>query len=179
MINRVHILSIKMSKKSVEEALRSARASAYDRKWIVGFYGDFYTYVNVAGFVLQTFVVSRIIRYGGMKLAFFVLPVLILCGAGLVAIFPILAVMRVSKIAENSTDYSLNNTLRHMLWLPTTTEMKYKAKLAEMGGALIPGQLRNLPFYLIIRDMAQSFSWTVKKRCETEIATKCGSNAHT
>ena len=40
------------------------------------------------------------------------------------------AVVRVSKIAENATDYSINNTSRHMLWLPTTTEMKYQAKQA-------------------------------------------------
>jgi ATP:ADP antiporter, AAA family len=39
-------------------------------------------------------------------------------------------VIFVGKIAENSTDYSLNNTLRQMLWLPTSREMKYKAKQA-------------------------------------------------
>lgn len=38
--------------------------------------------------------------------------------------------MRLSKIAENSVDYSVNNTMRQMLWLPTTTEMKYQAKQA-------------------------------------------------
>lgn len=43
---------------------------------------------------------------------------------------PVLAVLRVSKTAENATDYSLNNTVRNMLWLPTTREMKYQAKQA-------------------------------------------------
>jgi AAA family ATP:ADP antiporter len=32
------------------------------------------------------------------------------------------------KIAENATDYSINNTARHVLWLPVTAEMKYKGK---------------------------------------------------
>ena len=32
------------------------------------------------------------------------------------------------KIAENSTDYSINNTARHVLWLPVTSEMKFKGK---------------------------------------------------
>ena len=41
---------------------------------------------------------------------------------------PVLAVISITKRLENSTDYSLNNTLRNMLWLPTTREMKYKAK---------------------------------------------------
>ena len=31
-------------------------------------------------------------------------------------------------MAENSVDYSLMNTVRHMLFLPTTREQKYKAK---------------------------------------------------
>jgi AAA family ATP:ADP antiporter len=34
------------------------------------------------------------------------------------------------KISENSTDYSVNNTAKQMLWLPTTREEKYKAKQA-------------------------------------------------
>jgi AAA family ATP:ADP antiporter len=34
------------------------------------------------------------------------------------------------KTAENSTDYSVMNTARAMLWLPTSREEKYKAKQA-------------------------------------------------
>jgi len=34
------------------------------------------------------------------------------------------------KTAENATDYSLMNTARQLLWLPTTREEKYKAKQA-------------------------------------------------
>ena len=32
------------------------------------------------------------------------------------------------KIAENATDYSLNNTARSVLWLPLSAELKYKGK---------------------------------------------------
>ena len=35
-----------------------------------------------------------------------------------------------AKIAENGCDYSIQNTARHALWLPTTREEKYKAKAA-------------------------------------------------
>ena len=34
------------------------------------------------------------------------------------------------KIAENSTDYSVMNTGKQMMWLPTSREEKYKAKQA-------------------------------------------------
>ena len=80
--------------------------------------------------LLQAFVVSRLVKYGGLKLAFFVLPFIALADAVAVAIIPALFILRIGKIAENATDYSLNNTLRQMLWLPTSHEMKYKAKQA-------------------------------------------------
>jgi AAA family ATP:ADP antiporter len=35
-----------------------------------------------------------------------------------------------AKTAENATDYSLQNTVRNILFLPTTREQKYKAKQA-------------------------------------------------
>jgi AAA family ATP:ADP antiporter len=34
------------------------------------------------------------------------------------------------KVAENSTNYSVNNTARHVLWLPLPPAMIYKAKTA-------------------------------------------------
>jgi AAA family ATP:ADP antiporter len=35
--------------------------------------------------------------------------------------------IRLAKITENATDYSLQNTLRRALFLPTSREAKYKA----------------------------------------------------
>ena len=34
------------------------------------------------------------------------------------------------KIAENATDYSINNTARHVLWLPVDSSMKFIGKPA-------------------------------------------------
>jgi AAA family ATP:ADP antiporter len=41
-----------------------------------------------------------------------------------------LTMVRIEKTAENSLDYSLHNTLRAALFLPTSPEAKYKAKAA-------------------------------------------------
>jgi AAA family ATP:ADP antiporter len=38
--------------------------------------------------------------------------------------------MRWLKVADNSIDYSLGNTTKQALWLPTSREAKYKAKQA-------------------------------------------------
>ena len=45
-------------------------------------------------------------------------------------LLPALLVLKIGKTLENATDYSLQNTLRQALFLPTTREAKYKAKAA-------------------------------------------------
>ena len=46
----------------------------------------------------------------------------------MIAILPLLGVIRVAKVVENSCDYSIQNTARHALFLPTSREAKYKGK---------------------------------------------------
>jgi AAA family ATP:ADP antiporter len=99
-------------------------------KIIGGFYGTFFTYVNVLTAVIQLFLVSRIFKWFGVRVALFVLPVVALGSYGAMLLAPALAVVRVGKILENSTDYSLQNTARQALFLPTTRDEKYKAKAA-------------------------------------------------
>ena len=105
-------------------------AKAAEKVFIGEFYGDFFFYVNLCGLLLQLFVVSRIVKYLGIRVAIMALPMIALGGYFLIAFTPLLALIKVAKTAENSTDYSLNNTARQMLFLPTTREQKYKAKVA-------------------------------------------------
>jgi AAA family ATP:ADP antiporter len=91
------------------------------------------TWVNLIGFLLQAFLVSRIFKYLGVRGALFILPVIAMAGYSVIATLPILSVVMVMKIAENSTDYSIQNTARHALFLPTSREAKYKAKQAIDG----------------------------------------------
>jgi len=97
---------------------------------IASFYSNFFTVVNVVGLMLQAFVVSRIIKYAGIRRALLFLPIIALIGYSVIAFVPILAAIRWIKTAENATDYSLNNTVRQTLFLPTTRDEKYKAKQA-------------------------------------------------
>jgi AAA family ATP:ADP antiporter len=48
----------------------------------------------------------------------------------MITFLPIFAVVRIAKILENSTDYSIQQTTRHALFLPTSREAKYNAKQA-------------------------------------------------
>jgi AAA family ATP:ADP antiporter len=94
------------------------------------FYADFFAVVNLVGLLIQLFLVSRIVAWIGVRRAVMVLPLIAMGSYVLMALFPVLAVARWTKTAENATDYSLNNTVRNMLFLPTTRAEKYKAKQA-------------------------------------------------
>lgn len=93
-------------------------------------YAQFFFYVNALGLFLQSFVVSRLVRWLGFRACFVIFPIIALCDASAFALAPLLATITIGKTAENATDYSLNNTLRQMLWLVTSHDMKYKAKQA-------------------------------------------------
>ncbi len=125
-----------------EFILGSVVESAYDlaiaegttdlgkKEYIGAFYSDFFSIVNLVGLLVQLFLVSRILDFFGVRVAILILPVIALGAYALLAFYPILAAVRWAKTAENATDYSLNNTVRGVLFLPTTREEKYKAKQA-------------------------------------------------
>jgi AAA family ATP:ADP antiporter len=94
------------------------------------FYAGFFAIVNLVGLLTQLFLVSRIVAWFGVNRAIMVLPLVAVGGYIMIALFPVLSVARWAKTAENSTDYSLQNTVRNMLFLPTTRAEKFKAKQA-------------------------------------------------
>jgi len=116
----------------VEHAQALAAADpAFDRGAYIGeFYAGYFFWVNVVAVLVQAFVTSRLVKHLGLGGVLLALPLIALGAYGVVALGATLAVVRWAKTAENSTDYSVMNTARQLLWLPTTREEKYKAKQA-------------------------------------------------
>ena len=100
----------------------------FTRDGTTAFYGNFYFWVNIVALLLQAFVASRLLKYGGFGVILLTMPVVALVSYTAMAFIPILAIVKAMKIAENSTDYSINNTARNVLWLPVSAELKYKGK---------------------------------------------------
>ena len=110
-------------------AVAAGRAGGLEVGAYIGrFYADFFGVVNIVGLVMQLFVVSRLIKYLGVRVAILVLPAIALGSYALLSFIPLLGIVRWAKTAENATDYSLQNTVRNVLFLPTTRVEKYKAK---------------------------------------------------
>jgi ATP:ADP antiporter, AAA family len=98
--------------------------------FIGAYYANYYAWTNLVSFIIQAFLVSRIFKYVGVRGSLFILPALSFATFGAILVNPILSVVRNLKIAENGTNYSLQNTIRNALLLPTSREAKYKAKAA-------------------------------------------------
>jgi AAA family ATP:ADP antiporter len=101
---------------------------------IGGFFSDFFFIVNLTGFLIQAFLVSRIYRRIGVAGALMILPTIAAVGYGLIAFaiafVPIFSIIRIVKIMENSVDYSVMNTTRQALFLPLSQAEKYEGKTA-------------------------------------------------
>jgi AAA family ATP:ADP antiporter len=100
------------------------------RHFIGSFYGDFQMYVSVLSAAIQILVVSRVFKAVGIGGALLFLPLLAISGYGAAAFLPLLGLVATLKVVENSTEYSLQNTIQQALFLPTSRDAKYKAKSA-------------------------------------------------
>jgi AAA family ATP:ADP antiporter len=125
----------------VRDALVGARIGA--------FYGDFFFWVNGVALLLQALVASRIVRHAGLAGVLFALPIVALGAYGLAASGVALAVLRVVKIAENATDYSLMNTARAALFLPTSRAEKWSGKQTADTFFVRVGDLVSAGFVLV------------------------------
>lgn len=104
-----------------------------ERAYVRRFYSNYFGLVNLVSALLQAFAVSRVIKLLGIGRGLLVMPAVVLLGWVAFAAFATIGTIRISKTVENSIDYSLQNTLKQALYLPTSRESKYKAKAAIDG----------------------------------------------
>jgi AAA family ATP:ADP antiporter len=108
----------------------AAELAPDERAFIGATYADFHADVNMGVLLVQGLLTSRIVRHGGIRAVVFALPLVALGAYSLIAVGATFTVVRWAKVAENTTDYSIMGTAKALLFLPTTREEKYKAKVA-------------------------------------------------
>jgi len=97
---------------------------------IAAFMGDLFAWITILSTGIQLLLVSRIIITFGVKIAV-AIPPFVFAGAFLgMTLLPMLWVMKWGVITIKSLDYSLLNTTRNALLLPTSRAAKYEAKTA-------------------------------------------------
>lgn len=121
----------KIFTQAARQAVAQGTAGGLSETNLLGTYAaDFQFWQNLLALLIQFFLVSRVFKYLGVRGSLLVLPAIALCSYSLIASAPVFAFIWVAKVLENSTDYSLMNTVRGALYLPTSREAKYKAKQA-------------------------------------------------
>jgi AAA family ATP:ADP antiporter len=109
------------------EADKLADSSAREN-YIAQFYSQYYLIIGVSSFVIQALLVSRIIKYLGISVALFILPTIMIIAYTGIYFLPIFSLFYLFRVAENSLGYSLQSTLRQILFLPTNRQIKYEAR---------------------------------------------------
>lgn len=106
----------------------SGAATLTKGEFIGHFFGNFFAWVSVLSLLIQLFLVSRIFRYFGIRIAVMIMPALFILSYGIIGFIPIFTIIQWVRTFEISTNYSLQNTTRHALFLPTTRSGKYEGK---------------------------------------------------
>jgi AAA family ATP:ADP antiporter len=101
-----------------------------EQRAIGEFYGNFQTAVTAVTAIIQILLVARIFKTVGVSRSLLFLPLFVVTSYGASALIPVLSLVAMIKIMENSADYSLQNTVQQALFLPTSRDVKYKAKAA-------------------------------------------------
>lgn len=106
-------------------------AATLSKGEIIGhFYGNFFAIIAVLSMLIQLFLVSRIFRYFGVRIAVMIMPVILILSYGIMGFIPVFTIIQWVRTVEISTNYSLQNTARHALFLPTSRSAKYEGKTA-------------------------------------------------
>jgi len=112
----------------LDTVAKSAAAKSVETQFLTKFFAGFYNIQNLFAMFVQLFVVSRVFKWFGVRVAIFFLPALALGGYFFISFGAFLVLVKWVKALENGTDYSLMNTTRHSLFLITSREEKYKAQ---------------------------------------------------
>jgi AAA family ATP:ADP antiporter len=99
-----------------------------DRDAQTAFFGRIDFWVQAASLAMQLFLFGRLYRWLGFRALIVSIPLLMLLGFGLLAIFPTFAVLIGVMMMRRIGEYSITRPSRDTLYTVVTREEKYKAK---------------------------------------------------
>ncbi|MFC1585725.1 NTP/NDP exchange transporter [Fibrobacterota bacterium] len=92
-------------------------------------FGRIFSYINLIAIGTHLFITRFLLRKLGPSAGLLPLPVIALFGAALLGAAPVLATVVVLWSVSGGLAYSLNQVSKESLYLPTSREVKYKAKM--------------------------------------------------
>jgi AAA family ATP:ADP antiporter len=87
-----------------------------------------FTITNWVSLLVQLFVTGFVMSRFGVGIALLVLPVTIAMGSSAFLVFPVLWAGSLLNTADNGFSYSINQSAKEALYVPTSAAVKYRAK---------------------------------------------------
>ncbi|HET7693981.1 MAG TPA: Npt1/Npt2 family nucleotide transporter [Gemmatimonadota bacterium] len=148
------------------------------------FYANIGVIINTVSVITQFFLVSFIMRRFGITTALLVLPAAMLISSGVYFAIPVLWAGSLLTVSDNAFNYSINQTSRETLYVPTDADVKYKARafgnmfvqrfgkgiaiLMALGLAALP--IRFLSFLAIaVIAVWAGFAWYAGRRFDEQV----------
>ena len=107
--------------RSVETAIHSGAVTK-------AYFGSVYFVTNSVAVFVQLFLTSLVMRKFGVGIGLLILPVVAFCGSAAFFLFPVLMVGNALSVSDNGLNYSINQSSKEALYVPTAPEVKYRAK---------------------------------------------------
>ncbi len=148
------------------------------------FYANVGVITNTVSVITQFFFVSFIMRRFGITTALLVLPAAMMISSGVYFAIPVLWAGSLLTVSDNAFNYSINQTSRETLYVPTDADVKYKARafgnmfvqrfgkgiaiLMALGLATLP--IRFLSFLAIaVIAIWVGFAWYAGRRFDEQV----------
>lgn len=137
---------------------------------MTAYYAFYYFLLNVIGLVISFFGTTPLLRLIGIRLSLFIFPLLCLVMLIAAYMFPSARMFFVVLVTLRSFNYSLNHPTREVLYIPTTKDIKFKAKtwtdafgsrIAKSFGSIFNVSLKGAsPAFALISSLSLSFGLT-------------------
>lgn len=92
------------------------------------YFASVFSFTNFISLIVQLFVTGFILKRFGVAIALLVLPLMILCGSFGFLLMPVLLAGSLLNTVDNGFAYSINQSAKESLYVPTSREEKYQAK---------------------------------------------------
>lgn len=126
LLNWINSMGEYVLAKFVKEAV--ATSTKAPELFMTEFYSNYIGWFTLIGLGLQLFVVTKLFRWIGVGASIMILPFVMMINYGILFMLPVFTIAKWALIAENSVNYSIQNTSRHALFLSIPREEKYLSK---------------------------------------------------
>ena len=92
------------------------------------FFGSFFASMNIVSLFIQLFLTSFILRKFGIGVSLLILPITLLLGSASLLLAPVLWSAIFIKLSSGSIKFSLDNSVREIVYMPIPIQVKLKVK---------------------------------------------------